>query len=100
MRPADPDRLLLAALTFAAGFGVGLLLAPSSGVESRRRIAGGARHAVQAAEEGARGAAAPVVARARETARGLAQRHVPLADDWDVVDGRDLLRDLQRPPRS
>ena len=89
------DRLLLAGSAFGAGVALGLLLAPEAGRETRGRIASGAREASLAAQERSRELAVPVAQRARATASGLAERHLPLADDWDIVDPqtvKDALR--------
>ncbi len=93
------DRLLPTLLGFSAGVAVGLLLAPDAGRQTRRRLAKGAREATQAAQNQALGLAEPIVERVRETTHELAERHVPLADDWDVVDGKEFLDGLLRSPR-
>ncbi len=84
------DRLLLAGSAFGAGLAFGLLLAPEAGHQTRGRIASGARDATHAAQEKSRNLAAPVAERARETASALAERHLPLADDWDVMDAQTI----------
>ena len=89
------DRLLLAASAFGAGLALGVLLAPEAGEATRGRIATQARDAASAAQERGRELAGPVAERAREAAGDLASRHIPLADDWDVVDPqavRDAIR--------
>ena len=91
---ARSDHLALAAGAFGAGVAVGLLLAPSSGDATRGRLAASARAAAEAARDRAADLAEPVADAAREGARRVAERHVPLADDFDVVDARDLLDDL------
>lgn len=89
------DRLLLAGCAFAAGFGLGLLMAPQPGARTRRELASRASEAAASAQSQARDLAEPLQARVRETARELSERHLPLADDWQVVDRDDILRDLQ-----
>ncbi|OZC03161.1 YtxH domain-containing protein [Rubricoccus marinus] len=89
------DRFLLAASAFGAGLALGLLLAPEAGRDTRDRIASGAREASAAAQEKSRELAVPVADRARATAQTLAERHLPLAEDWEVVDP-DTLRDALR----
>ena len=84
------DRLLLVGSAFGAGLALGLLLAPEAGRDTRGRIATQARGAAAAAQERSRELAAPVADRARETAQDLASRHIPLADDWEVVDPQSL----------
>ena len=99
-RSTATDRLLVAAFGFVAGYAVGVLLAPREGEQTRRRIAERTREASLTARRQAREAAEPLAERARATAQDFAGRHVPLAEDWDVVDGKDLLDDLRRmPPR-
>ena len=94
------DRLLLATAAFVGGMGVGMLLAPTSGAHARRRLSEGAREAAEAARVQAREAAEPLADRVRTATADLAERHVPLADsDWEIVDGRDLVRDLPGAPR-
>lgn len=96
MRPTDlADRLLLAGLAFAAGLGLGLLLAPDAGGATRRRIAGTARDAAGSTRARAAGLAEPLADAARDRVRQLSERHVPLAGDFDVVDARDVLDDLE-----
>ena len=92
------DRLLVVALSFSAGVFVGLLLAPDDGRQTRQRLTDGAREAAHAAQNQARGIAEPIVERVRETSHELAERHVPLADDWDVVDGKEFLNNLSGLP--
>ena len=89
-----PDRFVLAATAFGAGVVTGLMLAPESGDAARARIIDSARDAAEAARQNARDLAAPVAQSAAGAARQLADRHVPLAGDFDVIDGRDLLDDL------
>lgn len=84
------DRLLLAGLAFGAGLGLGLLLAPEAGERTRTRLAAQARDAAEAARTQARDLAEPVAERARQTGRQLSERHLPLANDFDVVDPSDL----------
>ena len=88
------DRLIVVALGFFAGVAVGLLLAPDDGRRTRQRLADGAREVALSAQNQARGVAEPIVERVRETSHELAERHVPLADDWDVVDGKEFLNNL------
>ncbi|MFN3597607.1 MAG: hypothetical protein ACK41D_10095 [Rubricoccaceae bacterium] len=96
MTPPDLlDRLLLAGCAFAAGLGLGLLLAPQPGARMRRELASRASEAAATAQSQARDLAEPLQARVRETARELSERHLPLADDWQVVDRDDILRDLR-----
>lgn len=96
MRPTDLlDRLLLAALAFGAGLGFGLLLAPEAGDRTRRRLVASARDAADAARAQAHDLAVPLADRARETGRHLSERHLPLADDFDVIEPSDVLDDLR-----
>jgi len=96
MRPTDlADRLLLAGFAFAAGLGLGLLLAPDAGNATRRRIAGTAREAADATRSRAAGLAEPLADAARHRARQLSERHVPLAGDFDVVRAQDVIDDLR-----
>lgn len=88
------DRLLVVALGFSAGVFVGLLLAPDEGRRTRHRLSDRVREAARAAQNQARGVAEPIAERVRETSHGFAERYVPLADDWDVVDGKEFLNDL------
>ena len=88
------DRFALAATAFGAGVVVGLMLAPEPGDAARARVVGSARDAADAARRGTRDLADPVARTVTEAARHLADRHVPLADDFDVIDGRDLPDDL------
>lgn len=89
------DRLLLVASAFGAGLALGLLVAPDAGRDTRGRLASGARDAATSAQDRGRELVAPVGERVRETADALAQRHLPLADDFDVVDA-EALRDAIR----
>ncbi|HLA64720.1 MAG TPA: hypothetical protein VK610_09855 [Rhodothermales bacterium] len=89
-------RLALAFGLFASGVVVGLLLAPSPGADARRRLALGARQAGRTARQAAAGAAGPVAEQARAQVGSLASRHVPLAGEWDLVDGAALRQDLRR----
>lgn len=84
------ERLLVAASAFGAGLALGLLLAPDSGDATRARIATGARDAASAAGERSREWAAPVAEAARQSAHSLAERHLPLADDFELVDGATI----------
>lgn len=89
------DRLLVAASAFGAGLALGFLLAPDSGTATRSRIATGARGAAAAAGERSREWAAPVAEAARQSAHHLAERHIPLADDIELVDAQTI-RDAVR----
>jgi hypothetical protein len=89
------DRMLMAAAAFVAGLAVGMLLAPAPGDQTRRRLATSARGAAESAGERAHDLAEPLAERARETARHLSERHLPLADDFDIVDP-DALREALR----
>ena len=93
------DRWLLAVFGFAAGYFVGVLAAPQAGEQTRQRLATSAREAALAAQQQAREATEPLAERVRETASGLAGRHVPLANDLDLLDSKALARELSRPPR-
>ncbi len=88
------DRLALAAAAFAAGVGLGLLLAPQPGDQARRRIIAQARGAADAARAQAHDLADPLAERVRETGRQVARRHVPLTDDVDLIDAGVILDDL------
>ena len=89
-----PDRLPAFSLGFSAGVAVGFLLAPDEGRRARHRLADGAREAALSAQKRARVIAEPIAGRVRETSQELAERHVPPADDWDVVDGKEILNNL------
>ena len=93
------DRLLVVVLGFSAGVFVGLLLAPDEGRRTRRRLTDGVREAALAAQNQARGVAEPIAERVRETSHELVERYVPLAEDWDVVDGKEFLYNLPGSPR-
>ncbi|MEM1054955.1 MAG: hypothetical protein AAGI52_05470 [Bacteroidota bacterium] len=84
------ERLLVAASAFGAGLALGLLLAPDAGDATRARIASGARDAASAASDRSREWAAPVTEAARQSAQHLAERHLPLAEDFDLVDGETI----------
>jgi hypothetical protein len=89
------DRLLVALGAFAVGMAAGVLFAPREGASTRRILSDSARTAASGA--GARVAAAtePVADALRERAGALAERHLPLAGEWEVVDGPALVRDLR-----
>ncbi len=89
------DRPVVAVGAFVAGAAAGAPPAPREGAMTRRILSDGARAA--ASDAGARPAAAakPVAASVRQRADALAQRHRPLAGEWDAVDGRTLVRDLR-----
>ena len=84
------ERLFVAASAFGAGLALGLLLAPDSGTATRSRLATGAREAASVASERSREWAEPVAEAARQQAQHLAERHLPMAEDFDVVDGATL----------
>lgn len=89
------DRVFLAASAFGAGLALGLLIAPDAGRDTRGRLASGARDVAHTAQDRGRDLVAPVGERVRETADALAQRHLPLADDFEIIDPqsvRDALR--------
>lgn len=88
------DRFLLAGLAFAAGVGLGLLVAPARGDLTRGRLSASARSAAEAARDRTSDFAEPLAEAARDRARRLSERHLPLAGDVDVIDTRDLLHDL------
>ncbi|WP_412070241.1 hypothetical protein [Rubrivirga sp. IMCC43871] len=87
------DRLLAALSIFGAGVIVGMLHAPRSGDDTRRQLAGSAREAADAARTAASDLAEPLAESARDRARTLAQRHVPLSGALDF-DARDIFDDL------
>ena len=89
------DRLLLAAGAFGVGVAVGLLTAPATGTQTRRRLADSTRDATTAAQSRAGEMAAPIAERARTQARELSQRHLPLSDDLELLDA-ETLRDVAR----
>ena len=93
------DRLLVVSLGFASGGALGLLLAPDKGRDTRQRLAAGAREVVLAAHNQVRDVAEPIAVRVRKASHELAERYVPLADDWDIVDGKQFLNDLPGLPR-
>ena len=96
MRTVDLlDRLLLATAAFVAGVGVGVLVAPAAGERTRRRLAQSTTDAAAAVGERSREWTAPLAERARDSARELSSRHLPLSDDWDLVDP-ETLRDVAR----
>ena len=87
------NRLLTALAWFGTGVVVGMLRAPRSGDATRRKIAGSARDAADAACTAATDLAEPLAESARDRARDLAQRHVPPSGDLDF-DARDIFDDL------
>jgi len=89
------ERFLLAGTAFGAGLALGLLLAPEAGRQTRERIASGARESSQAAQERGREWVAPVAEKTRATAAALGERHLPLAEEWDVIDPQTV-RDAAR----
>jgi len=89
------DRLTVAAAAFAVGAAAGVLLAPRAGASTREKLAGGARSAASGAGARVAATAAPVAATLREAADSIAERHLPLAGEWDVVDGAALARDIR-----
>ena len=89
------DRLLLAACAFGAGYALGVLAAPAAGDVTRRQLAERARDAAETAQAAAQDAAAPLADRARDAARELSERHLPLAEDLDLIDRDAILRDLR-----
>jgi hypothetical protein len=89
------DRLLVALGAFMVGMAAGVLLAPREGASTRRILSEGARTAASGAGARVASAAEPVAATLRERAGALAERHLPLAGEWDVVDGAALVRDLR-----
>lgn len=97
MRSSDVlDRFLLSGLSFGVGVATGLLLAPQTGRHARDRLARNAREAADAAQTGAADWAAPIADRARTAARQLGERHLPLRDDFDLIDEREILDELRR----
>lgn len=94
------NRAIVASLAFAGGLAVGMMLAPTTGRESRQRVASGVKDAADAIRNQAREATEPVVEKVREAANDLAERHVPMSEDWDVVDGKTLLENLPGLPSS
>ncbi|WP_412062279.1 hypothetical protein [Rubrivirga sp. IMCC45206] len=86
-------RLLSVLAIFSTGVVVGMLHAPQSGDATRRQLAGSARDAADAARTAATDLAEPIAESARDRARTLAQRHVPLSGDLDF-DARDIFDDL------
>jgi hypothetical protein len=91
------DRLMLFTLGLAAGYLVGTIFAPEPGIQTRQRIVEGTREAARSAQRQAREAAEPLAERVRTTASEMAERHLPLASDFDVIDGKALARELTRP---
>ena len=89
------DRLLLAGCAFGAGYALGVLAAPASGAATRQRLAGRARAAAETAQAAAQEAAGPLADRARSAARGVAERHLPLAEDLELIDRDAILSDLR-----
>ncbi|MEM6326976.1 MAG: YtxH domain-containing protein [Bacteroidota bacterium] len=89
-------RLSVALSAFGAGLALGFLLAPDSGSATRARLSDGAREAASTASERSREWASPVTEAARQSAQHLAERHLPLADDLDLMDGRDLREAVKR----
>lgn len=90
------DRLLLAGLAFGAGYAAGLLAAPTTGEQTRRRLADRARAAADGAQAVAHDAVEPLAGRARDAARELSARHLPLTEDLDFIDRDAILADLRR----
>ena len=110
--------LLLTALTsFVGGFLAGLILAPASGEESRRRLARSAEDSTRwlgdrvkdlevqltAIEEQLQASGAQLGERLREAAQQAADPYVPgLADedeDWEMS-RKEIAKDLRRMPRK
>ena len=82
---------LIVGLAFGTGYLAGVLGAPEAGRQTRRRLSEGARGAAAAVQQQAREVSEPLATRARTTAHDLARRHVPLREDWEIVDGAALL---------
>jgi hypothetical protein len=72
-----------------------VLWAPHAGASTRLQLSLGVRGA--ASDAGARVSAVtdPAAAGVRERAEAAGRRHLPLAGDWDIVEGPELLRDLR-----
>jgi gas vesicle protein len=92
--PAIVDRVLVAAAAFVAGVSIGLLIAPAPGGDTRGKIASTARNAASVASEQAHELADPLAERAREAARHLSERHIPLKDEFEVVDPAVLREEI------
>ena len=72
-----------------------MLAAPAAGEQTRRQIAQRTRTAAERAQAAAQDATEPLVDRARDAARELSERHLPLAEDLDLIDRDAILADLR-----
>jgi gas vesicle protein len=108
-------QLLTAVAAFAGGFLAGVLLAPQSGREARRRIARTAQDSTRwvedrlqtvetqlgALEQQIQAAGAQFGEKVQEVAAKTVEQYVPsLPDDSDLLEKEDLTRDLRRMPRT
>ena len=111
------NQLLTAVVAFASGFLAGVLFAPQSGREARRRIAETAQdstrwmgeqlHAVEAQlgvlEQRIQAASAQFSEKIQGAANKAAEQYVPSAsDDLDnlEIDQEDVAQDLRQMPRK
>ncbi|MEM6782700.1 MAG: YtxH domain-containing protein [Bacteroidota bacterium] len=96
-RASRLERLVVAGLAFASGLCFGMLLAPRSGADTRERIGEQARTASTWLEDQARAVTEPTAEALRETTEAARRRYIPLAgSEWDLVDGRAIMADVQR----
>ena len=93
------DKLLIALSAFAGGVAIGLLMAPRSGRQTRRRLASGAASGRQWIDEALTSTGEQLSGAVREVVDATVDRYAPeLEGPWSQVGGEELVRDLKRLP--